>query len=73
MKIIATPILASKLKQGDLFSVHGPGYWEGERFNKTLGTHGELVFIRNEQSVSPEEDGVIYHITIDAEDDAERQ
>jgi hypothetical protein len=43
VKIVATPTTGRRLRPGDLFSTHGPEYWDGFVYS---GSIGECVYVR---------------------------
>ncbi len=70
MRLIATPIKSQDLKFGDLFSTHGPEYWQGERFTKLESEKhlpiGERVFIRTETETPEDQYNInLFKITIE--------
>jgi hypothetical protein len=63
MKIVATPIRASELRAGELFSTADQNYWDGrDRF-----AVGERVYVRTEAlaQLAPDDNATVYRIEID--------
>jgi|TARA_R100001530_G_scaffold116143_2_gene83177 hypothetical protein len=63
LKITATKIKTSDLKEGDLFSAQDQGYWDGVKAREGIG---ERLFIRTSTPV-PEGEKLIdvYKLTIE--------
>lgn len=64
MRIKATPIKASELKPGDLFSARGSDYWDD--FGKKRSV-GESVYIRTHADAesAPDPQTIVYKIEIE--------
>jgi hypothetical protein len=64
IKIRAEPIKGRDLQPGDLFSTHGPSYWDGAM---DKGSVGERVYIRTNSPASdaPDAEDTVYRITVE--------
>lgn len=69
MRIKATPIKASKLKPGDLFSARGSDYWDdfGKKRSGKKRSVGASVYIRTHADAesAPDPQTIVYKIEIE--------